>query len=561
MGRSEKHKNKRHGKPVKESSSKRARVHNPLKPEDEDSCMSGSVGPDDPYEEAEYENDQDDAKNYDGDADDDDEEEDEYESGVVDADEARVLSRARRSKSSVLKSTAVGQDQTQSSKTVPAGSSGDGAVACTPRDEFGAKDMRHLLHLRPDHPCRPLWIGPDGHIFLEAFSPLARQAQDFLVAIAEPVCRPTHIHEYKLTSYSLYAAVSVGLRTGEIIGCLRRLCKTDLPPGIVAYIRSCTLSYGKAKLVLKGGRFFVESPHRRFLQQLASDPTVRQCLIRTRSAEDKDDEAPDTVLLYDAAELAQTDPVSFAPEQATQNSGLGFAAIEVLHMYAQLDAEEEAKSEQTGKNGNDGKSTKNTFLDPTGTNLDLDAIGIESEAADREGELDDEDTDNENGNFGLDPKHALAAPERATLLAIEVIQDQIELLQRRCIELEVPLLAEYDFRQDKRNRDIAIDLKASTTLRPYQEKSLRKMFGNGRARSGVIVLPCGAGKTLVGVTAACTVRKPTFVLCTSGVAVEQWRSQFKLWSNRRRMHKFRVLLVMLRIGRRPVHAYVSARTR
>ncbi len=49
-----------------------------------------------------------------------------------------------------------------------------------------------------------------------------------------------------------------------------------------------------------------------------------------------------------------------------------------------------------------------------------------------------------------------------------------------------------------------------------QEKSLRKMFGNGRARSGVIVLPCGAGKTLVGVTAACTVRKRCLVLCTSG---------------------------------------------
>ena len=27
---------------------------------------------------------------------------------------------------------------------------------------------------------------------------------------------------------------------------------------------------------------------------------------------------------------------------------------------------------------------------------------------------------------------------------------------------------------------------------PYQEKSLSKMFGNGRARSGIIVLPCGA---------------------------------------------------------------------
>jgi hypothetical protein len=37
----------------------------------------------------------------------------------------------------------------------------------------------------------------------------------------------------------------------------------------------------------------------------------------------------------------------------------------------------------------------------------------------------------------------------------------------------------------------SIDLKPTTVLRPYQEKSLRKMFGNGRARSGVIVLPCG----------------------------------------------------------------------
>jgi DNA excision repair protein ERCC-3 len=33
------------------------------------------------------------------------------------------------------------------------------------------------------------------------------------------------------------------------------------------------------------------------------------------------------------------------------------------------------------------------------------------------------------------------------------------------------------------------------------------MFGNGSARSGIIVLPCGAGKTLTGVTAAQTIKK------------------------------------------------------
>lgn len=92
------------------------------------------------------------------------------------------------------------------------------------------------LNLKPDHASRPLWISPDDdcHIILEAFSPIAEQAQDFLVAISEPVsryaqfvprhlpvytqvCRPAFIHEYKLTPYSLYAAVSVGLQTEDII--------------------------------------------------------------------------------------------------------------------------------------------------------------------------------------------------------------------------------------------------------------------------------------------------------------------------------------------------------
>ena len=56
------------------------------------------------------------------------------------------------------------------------------------------------------------------------------------------------------------------------------------------------------------------------------------------------------------------------------------------------------------------------------------------------------------------------------------------------------------------------------------------MFGRGRARSGVIVLPCGAGKSLVGVTSCCTIKKRCLVLCNSAVSVEQWKVQFKLWS-------------------------------
>lgn len=116
-----------------------------------------------------------------------------------------------------------------------------------------------------------------------------KYAQDFLVAISEPVCRPIHAHEYKLTAYSLYAAVSVGLQTSDIIEYLQKLSKTSVPDGIVQFIKVCvswqsslsefynfsnfyiytkatnflslfvllqlcTVSYGKVKMVLKHNR-------------------------------------------------------------------------------------------------------------------------------------------------------------------------------------------------------------------------------------------------------------------------------------------------------------------
>lgn len=69
------------------------------------------------------------------------------------------------------------------------------------------------------------------------------------------------------------------------------------------------------------------------------------------------------------------------------------------------------------------------------------------------------------------------------------------------------------------------------TPQPYQEKSLSQMFGNGRARSGIIVLPCGAGKSLTGVTAASTVKRSTIVMCINNASVKQWKEQFIMWTN------------------------------
>lgn len=98
-----------------------------------------------------------------------------------------------------------------------------------------------MVALKEDHEKRPIWISPNGRLFLEAFSALYKQATEFLIAISEPVSRPTYIHEYMLTPFSLYAAVSVGLKKEVIFSVLSRLSKnSEIPIDVRQYIERYT---------------------------------------------------------------------------------------------------------------------------------------------------------------------------------------------------------------------------------------------------------------------------------------------------------------------------------
>jgi len=60
------------------------------------------------------------------------------------------------------------------------------------------------------------------------------------------------------------------------------------------------------------------------------------------------------------------------------------------------------------------------------------------------------------------------------------------------------------------------------SLRPYQRQAAESFWHGG---SGVVVLPCGAGKTLVGVAAMARARSTTLILVTNTVAARQWRDE------------------------------------
>jgi DNA excision repair protein ERCC-3 len=64
-------------------------------------------------------------------------------------------------------------------------------------------------------------------------------------------------------------------------------------------------------------------------------------------------------------------------------------------------------------------------------------------------------------------------------------------------------------------------------VRDYQRDAADIFYAGGDVRggSGVIVLPCGAGKTIVGIAAMAKVRRNTLVMTTGITAVKQWKRE------------------------------------
>ena len=342
-------------------------------------------------------------------------------------------------------------------------------------DGFGRNDFSDLS-LKLDHTNRPLWICSDGRIFLESFSSVYEAAYDLLISVAEPGCRPANIHEYVLTPHSLYAAASIGLESSTIISVLSRLSKTQPLPEINQFIKECTSNYGKVKLVLQQNRFFLESNEQSILRKLLADDVVHRATV------------------------------SSAPLESSLHANAGFTVTRAL--------KDEAASAVT-------LAVLGSQM-PSHHDAERSNDGLVPDAQDRI-----------QKSLTSDPTHMLEYDACRKVSSIEIVAEHVEHVKQRCLpgNLGYPALEEYDFRNDTHNPDLDIALKPMVQIRPYQEVSLSKMFGNGRARSGIVVLPCGAGKSLTGIAAASRIRKSCICLCTSSVSVDQWAAQFKLWSN------------------------------
>ena len=335
------------------------------------------------------------------------------------------------------------------------------------------------LTLKVDHTSRPIWITRTGIIILETASPIYQQAYDFLVAISEPQARPEHFHKYLLTRDSLYAAVALAIDTELIISVLKRLCKTELPQEVEDFIRDATSTFGKAKLVLKDNKFLIES----------KDPQVLRTLLKADA-------------IKEARILGEKQAAELAAQAAQRAAANGNTSADASMNLSSIRS-----------NTNSDGFFESSAPQELAQNIDIARVGEEL------GQPYDDD---------LEEEMAKGQTNVSFLISSERVED----VKRTALEMEppYPLMEEYDFRNDKVNPQLTVDIRPQTKIRLYQEKSLAKMFGNGRARSGVIVLPCGAGKSLTGVTAASTIKRSTIILCINNASVKQWKEQFMIFT-------------------------------
>lgn len=113
--------------------------------------------------------------------------------------------------------------------------------------------------------------------------------------------------------------------------------------------------------------------------------------------------------------------------------------------------------------------------------------------------------------------------KRATFRKFKILGDYF-ILTEALINTYVPLIQEFDYHAVP----LALDINLKNVKpRIYQQRTLKNFIIKDKARSGIVVLPCGAGKTIVGIMCIEQMKCSTLIICDSNVSVDQWRKELE----------------------------------
>ncbi|KAJ9456915.1 TFIIH basal transcription factor complex helicase repB subunit [Diplonema papillatum] len=120
-------------------------------------------------------------------------------------------------------------------------------------------------------------------------------------------------------------------------------------------------------------------------------------------------------------------------------------------------------------------------------------------------------------------------PPCVTLVKLKdpVTTEAVMRFRSKQLETKVPYNVWYCPKGDTKTGPLKLRLKKEVRLHQHQRQALSSIIRHNHAGSGMIVLPCGSGKTLTGIALAAKINKTTLILCNSLTSIAQWQASIR----------------------------------
>ena len=106
---------------------------------------------------------------------------------------------------------------------------------------------------------QPLIVQGVDTLLLEVASPRFEEARSRLLAFAELIKAPEHVHTYRMTALSIWNARSAGVGVDDIIGTLHEFSRYPVPDATIVEIRTHASRFGKLRLIADDDGLMLES--------------------------------------------------------------------------------------------------------------------------------------------------------------------------------------------------------------------------------------------------------------------------------------------------------------
>ncbi len=331
----------------------------------------------------------------------------------------------------------------------------------------------------------PLIVQSDRTLLLDVHAPKAEECRNALIPFAELERSPEHLHTYRLTPLSLWNAAGAGFTPDNAVSVLKQFARYDVPQSIEVWIHETAGRFGKLRLV--------------------PAPWIMVSGKPAKTGENAEGESlpPGAHSGSSASDVARTPPsprgdslktcsASFAPNGSlptpkTPEENL----IKIEYLY--LVTESYAVYREIGATAIGKKLlTECEYEEPQ------DDFMKQTVVSDDEKKF----------------CYRLPLTDRGTV-------------KQELLKLGWPIKDDVPMEDGE---SLEISLRETTksgqpfSIRQYQKEAAQAIVGDKGPGTGfgTIVLPCGAGKTIVGMTVMSLLKTSTLVITTNISAVHQW---------------------------------------